>query len=128
VTYEIPSTPPANNQESYDRIIAYFSQLDAELAQEAGASVCSYRSATGRACAVGCQFPDSFYEEEWDNAFASFSALKNTSPKFAKFFANVDATFLSSAQKLHDNASSVPLFLANLKSQVRIRGDWDIKP
>lgn len=132
MTYVIPSTPPANNQESYGRIVAYFSQPGAVLARSgAGMQICQYRTAEGRGCAVGCQFPNSFYDPDWDSYHegTGFKVIADAFPDFAEFFKNVDPEFLRVAQGLHDNrATSAEHFLYELRKAVLAHPGWNINP
>lgn len=132
-------TPPANAQEAYERIRAYFSEPGAVLAKSEYGS-CYYRAEDGIAkCAVGCLIPDELYDKiinEDDGETLGEAIEGNALSELVDFtllkpIVNGDDEvgqnklhFLEDAQRLHDRvAASAADFVVKLDALAR---DFDL--
>jgi hypothetical protein len=87
---------------------------------------CKYRSYVG-ACAIGCLFPDSAYQPEFDEGETDVNTLLKTSEDFraALEVAGIDTSnpvtvdLLTQLQNLHDKAIEAARFKTDIKNGAR---------
>lgn len=88
-----------NNQEAFDKVAKHL------LTQRAKAmktpTVCAYRAADGKTCAVGCLIPDDLYYPAMEGS--GVGAVRMNFPEIRKFFEDVDNSMLSRLQSIHDH-------------------------
>lgn len=87
-----------NNQEAFDKVAKHL------LTQRAKAmktpSICAYRAADGKTCAVGCLIPDELYSPAMEGS--GVGAVVRDFPEFGKFLEGVAGTMLAELQSVHD--------------------------
>jgi len=96
-------------QEFYNTVREHFSQFGAQLAKDGQG--CFYRGDSGghdasdsRRCAIGAAIPDAMYVPEMECGLVA--TLLNQFPVVEGYLWDVDNTFMSRAQVLHDSHAS----------------------
>lgn len=92
-----------DTQAAYEAIRSNFAAPGAKLAKDEmdyGGERCQYLTQGGDKCAVGCLLPDDLYRPVFEGN--NVQALLDEHPLLLGYFWNVDKTFLSRAQRLHD--------------------------
>jgi hypothetical protein len=99
------SAAPKNNQDAFDKILAWLTRPDASLCAGGPQRGCSYRSSDGNnACAIGVLMPTKL-ARGIDNAGGVTNIVTVLESRSAakKWFAKCDVEFLSEMQSFHDD-------------------------
>jgi hypothetical protein len=91
-----------NNQEAFDIVYRHLI-AQGDKALNARGTYCMYRAPEGRKCAIGALIPDELYSREMDSHVMSVREMKETFPKIAALFADIEVTLLEDLQSVHDD-------------------------
>lgn len=90
-------TPPKNNQDAFNRIIAWLNRPGATICMNSS-NQCVYRNNKNNACAIGTLMPDSMAEKLWGSIHNVTEYID-----ISVWFENCNLEFLNIMQKFHDD-------------------------
>jgi len=100
------STAPKNNQDAFNKILAWLTRKDASMCVSSPDSRgCMYRSDDGNnACAIGTLMPTKLARAiDKAGGISNIITVLETRPAAKKWFAKCDAEFLMEMQQFHDD-------------------------
>jgi len=101
------SAAPKNNQDAFNKILAWLTRKDASMCVSSSYSrVCLYRSDDGNnACAIGTLMPTKLARaiDKAGGISSSIVTVLETRPSAKKWFDKCDAEFLTEMQQFHDD-------------------------
>lgn len=118
-----------NTQTAYEAIRRYFNRDGAVLAKSTAIDEpsCSYRTADGNGCAVGCLIPAEAYSEEMERRVFNDEWLRSF-PFMAGLLYGVDKKFLRAAQILHDQVAESPSQFVRALDALALASGLDLSP
>jgi hypothetical protein len=91
-----------DTQEAYEKMRSWFSKPNHGPGYDPDIGECAYRGVDeNHRCAVGAILPDKLYKDSFESG--GVVNIVTESAAVAHYFKDVDISFLSSAQKIHDD-------------------------